>query len=385
MSSTSAGTSPKVVQGPSGLQANVKHGCHPGKRPLMRQGSNVRFISDNPEGDDKVSHSSSGEPDCEEELGDKVTDQETIDNDEIEEEFLDDEEAAMIPNTSGLPTHPEIVVHQDTLASSSMAEKGLLADRRNNNNKLALMSPSNNLKLDRHKVFANGGLPTPAPSTVTNTNHDLNRRGAWKSSCIVDRGPSPVTSNGGVSKPISSPGLAGAVGGGKKLSISSEDSLSDFEELGGVNVVNEDSTSRLHHHHHNRSVRPDLGRSNVGHGGVGGLGPSARGSLNSNGGGGVVSRTGLWDEHQIAKSLEGIIEAAFAPAVGGGGDNSTRAVNNSETQTTAADDILALLEVFVLPTTPNMDEESASKANDQPANPMTVDELKMSLLNIFQG
>ena len=38
------------------------------------------------------------------------------------------------------------------------------------------MSPSNNLKLDRHKVFANGGLPTPAPSTVTNTNHDLNRR-----------------------------------------------------------------------------------------------------------------------------------------------------------------------------------------------------------------
>ena len=60
-------------------------------------------------------------------------------------------------------------------------------------------------------------------------------RGAWKSSCAVERGPSLVTpSNGGVSKPpISSAGLAGAVGGGKKMSISSEDSLSDFEELGG--------------------------------------------------------------------------------------------------------------------------------------------------------
>ena len=55
--------------------------------------------------------------------------QETIDNDEIEDEFLDDEEAVMIPTTSGLSTHPEIVVHQDTLADSSMAEKGLLADR----------------------------------------------------------------------------------------------------------------------------------------------------------------------------------------------------------------------------------------------------------------
>ena len=56
-------------------------------------------------------------------------------------------------------------------------------------------------------------------------------RGAWKSSCAVERGPSLVTpSNGG----ISSAGLAGAVGGGKKMSISSEDSLSDFEELGGT-------------------------------------------------------------------------------------------------------------------------------------------------------
>ena len=76
-------------------------------------------------------------------------------------------------------------------------------------------------------------------------------------------------------------------------------------------------------------------------------------------------RTGLWDEHQIAKSLEGIIEAAFAPAAGA--DNFTRSGNNTEAGTTpAADDILALLEVFVLPTTPNFEEESASEATDQP-------------------
>ena len=57
-----------------GLQANAKYGCHPGKRPLMRQGSNVRFISDNPEeDDDKVSHSSSCEADGEEEQADRVT------------------------------------------------------------------------------------------------------------------------------------------------------------------------------------------------------------------------------------------------------------------------------------------------------------------------
>ena len=56
-------------------------------------------------------------------------------------------------------------------------------------------------------------------------------RGAWKSSCAVERGPSLVTPSN--KPPISSAGLAGAVGGGKKMSISSEDSLSDFEELGG--------------------------------------------------------------------------------------------------------------------------------------------------------
>ena len=76
-------------------------------------------------------------------------------------------------------------------------------------------------------------------------------------------------------------------------------------------------------------------------------------------------RTGLWDEHQIAKSLEGILEAAFAPAAGA--DNSTRTGNNAEAgTTTAADDILALLEVFVFPTNPIMEEESESKALDLP-------------------
>ena len=105
-----------------------------------------------------------------------------------------------------------------------------------NNNSDKTSGSGTNSRHTRHTLFTNG----VATSSGQTLNYDIeavkldhSRRG-WTTSAAAQKADS---GNPGVAAPKATSGNPAPVGGGKKMSISSEDSLSDFEELGGKPIV----------------------------------------------------------------------------------------------------------------------------------------------------